>query len=44
MPGMALEYRGSRSAAFLLGFRGLLDVFLPMVYGIIGMVELLPRA
>jgi len=44
LPGMALEYRDSRSASLLLGFRGLLDVILPMVYGIVGMVALVPKA
>lgn len=44
MPGVALEYRDSRSAAFLLGFRALFDVLLPLVYGIVGMVILVPKA
>jgi hypothetical protein len=41
LPGMALEYRDARSAAILLGFRALFDVFLPMVYGIFGLALLI---
>jgi len=44
LPGVALEYRDSRAAAFLLGFRALFDVLLPLVYGIAGMVILVPKA
>ena len=40
LPGMALEYRDSHTAAVLLGFRGLLDVLVPLLYGLVGLAVL----
>lgn len=42
LPGVAVDYRNSRAAATLMGFRIVLDVLLPLVYGIVGMVMLVP--
>jgi hypothetical protein len=37
---MALEYRASRTAALLLLFRMLLDVLVPLLYGVVGLAVL----